>query len=313
VSEARAAGAREEQTVSGHEARRSAAIGVAYAAGAYVWWGVFPLYFRALRGVPAPEVLTHRILWSLCFMVLFVTVRRSWPEVRRQLTPRVLARLVLSALFISANWLIYIWAVNADHVLDASLGYYINPLVSVLLAVVFLHERLSRRQVIAIALAGAGVVWLVIRLGTFPWIALSLAITFGLYGLIRKRVPVDAAAGLLAEVAVLAPLALGYAVWLAANGRSHFPGPPLRTALLAAAGVVTAVPLMWFANGVRRLRLATVGLLQYVNPTLQFAVAVAVFGEPFGPAYRFAFVCIWIGLAVYASEAIGVGRASRAV
>jgi chloramphenicol-sensitive protein RarD len=312
VSEARAAGAREERSVSGPEARRSAAVGVAYAAGAYVWWGVLPLYFRMLRGVPAPEVLTHRIVWSLCFMVLFVTLRRSWPEVRRQLTPRVLAQLALSATFISANWLIYIWAVNADHVLDASLGYYINPLVSVLLAVVFLHERLSRRQVIAIALAGVGVVSLVIRLGTFPWIALSLAITFGLYGLIRKRVPVDAAAGLLAEVAVLAPLALGYAAWLAVTGQSHFPGPPLRTALLAAAGVVTAVPLMWFANGVRRLRLATVGLLQYVNPTLQFAVAVAVFGEPFGPAHRFAFVCIWIGLAVYASEAIGVGRAPRA-
>jgi chloramphenicol-sensitive protein RarD len=284
---------------------------VAYAAGAYVFWGIFPIYFRMLRGVPAPEVLTHRILWSLCFMVLFVTLRRSWPEVRRQLTPGVVARLALSAALISTNWLIYIWAVNADHVLDASLGYYINPLVSVLLGVVFLHERLSRRQVIAIALAGVGVISLVIRLGTFPWIALSLAITFGLYGLIRKRIPVDASAGLLAEVAVLAPLALAFAAWLAATGQSHFPGPPLRTALLAAAGVVTAVPLMWFANGVRRLRLATVGLLQYLNPTLQFAVAVAIFGEPFTSAHRFAFACIWIALTIYASEAVGFLRALR--
>ncbi len=311
MSEARAAGAREERRVSGHEARRSAAVGVAYAAGAYVFWGVFPLYFRALQGVPAPEVLAHRILWSAVFMVVLVTSRGTWTEVRRQLTPGVVARLALSATFISTNWLIYIWSVNAEHVLDASLGYYINPLVSVLLGVAFLHERLSRRQVIAIAIAGVGVLSLVIRAGTFPWIALSLAITFGLYGLIRKRVPVDATAGLLAEVLVLTPLALAFAAWLGATGRSHFPGPPVRTALLAAEGVVTAVPLIWFANGVRRLRLATIGLLQYLNPTLQFTVAVAVFGEPFTPAHRFAFVCIWAGLAVYASEAIGLGRAAR--
>ena len=311
MSDGRAAGAREVRSVTGHEARSSAAVGVTYAAGAYVFWGVFPLYFRALHGVPAPEVLAHRILWSLAFMVLLVTARRSWPEVRRQLRPGVVARLAVSATLISTNWLIYIWAVNSEHVLDASLGYYINPLVSVLLGVAFLHERLSRRQVIAIALAGVGVLSLVVRLGAFPWVALSLAITFGLYGLMRKRIPVDAASGLLAEVAVLAPLALAFAAWLAATGRSHFPGPPVRTALLAAAGVVTAVPLLWFANGVRRLRLATIGLLQYLNPTLQFSIAVAIFGEPFTPAHRFAFVCIWIGLAVYASEAIGLGRAAR--
>jgi chloramphenicol-sensitive protein RarD len=264
-----------------------------------------------LAGVPAPEVLAHRIVWSAGFMVLFVTVRHGWPEVRRQLTGRTVAWLALSAVCISTNWLIYIWAVNSAHVLDASLGYYINPLVSVLLGVVFLRERLSRRQVIAIVLAGAGVLSLVIRAGAFPWIALSLAITFGLYGLIRKRVAVDASAGLLAEVSVLAPLALVFAAWLGATGRSHFPGAPLRTALLAASGVVTAVPLMWFANGVRRLRLATIGLLQYLNPTLQFSIAVAVFGEPFLPAHRLAFACIWIALAIYASEAIGLGRAPR--
>jgi chloramphenicol-sensitive protein RarD len=291
--------------------RASSAAGVAYAAGAYAVWGTFPLYFRTLYGVPAPEVLAHRIVWSAAFMVLYVTARRSWPQVRRQLTVPIVARLAVSALFISTNWLIYIWAVNAEHVLDASLGYYVNPLVSVLLAVAFLHESLSRRQVIAIFLATIGVLWLVVQAGRFPWVALSLATTFGLYGLIRKRLPVDATAGLLAEVLVLAPLALAYLAWLTAAGRSHFADGPARAALLASTGVVTAIPLLWFANGVRRLRLATVGLLQYLNPTIQFTIAVAIFGEPFTPAHRLAFACIWTALAIYASEAVGVRRLAR--
>jgi chloramphenicol-sensitive protein RarD len=291
----------------------SARGGVAYAASAYVFWGIFPLYFRALSGVPAPEILAHRIAWSGLFMLLFVTARRHWPAVRAQLSPAIVLRLALSATLISVNWLIYIWAVNAEHVLDASLGYFVNPLVSVLLGVLFLREPLSRRQVVAIALAAVGVLWLVVRAGRFPWVALSLASTFGLYGLIRKRTPVDATVGLLAEVVVLAPVALGFLAWLAAGGRGHFGDTPGRTALLALSGVVTAVPLMWFAVGVRRLRLATIGLLQYLNPTMQFAIAVAVFGEPLTPAHRFAFVCIWLGLAVYTSEAIGVGRRLRGV
>jgi chloramphenicol-sensitive protein RarD len=286
----------------------SARNGVAYAIAAYVCWGTFPLYFRALEGVPAPEILAHRISWSALFMVLLVTARRHWPAVRAQLTPGVALRLAVSATLISTNWLIYIWAVNAEHVLDASLGYFVNPLVSVLLGVVFLREPLSRRQVVAIALAALGVLSLVIRAGHFPWVALSLAATFGLYGLIRKRVPVDATVGLLTEVVVLAPLALGFLAWLAVTGRSHFGVSPGRAALLASSGVVTAVPLMWFAVGVRRLRLATIGILQYLNPTLQFAIAVFAFGEALTPAHRLAFVCIWVALAVYTSEAVGIAR-----
>jgi chloramphenicol-sensitive protein RarD len=289
----------------------SARGGVAYAAAAYVFWGVFPLYFRALAGVPAPEILAHRIAWSAAFMVLFVTARRHWPAVRAQLSAGIVARLALSATLISVNWLIYIWAVNAGHVLDASLGYFVNPLVSVLLGVLFLRERLSARQVVAIGLAVTGVLSLVLRAGHVPWVALSLALTFGLYGLIRKRVPVDATVGLLTEVAVLLPVALVFLGGLALGGRAHFCVRPSTTALLAASGVVTAVPLMWFAVGVRRLRLATIGLLQYLNPTMQFAIAVLLFGEPFTPAHRLAFVSIWIGLAVYTSEAIGLGRRAR--
>ena len=290
----------------------SARSGVAYAAAAYVCWGTFPLYFRALGGVPAPEILAHRISWSALFMLLFVTARRHWPQVRAQLSAGVALRLALSATLISTNWLIYIWAVHAEHVLDASLGYFVNPLVSVLLGVLFLREPLSRRQVLAIALAAVGVLSLVVRAGRFPWVALSLAGTFGLYGLIRKRLLVDATVGLLTEVVVLAPVAIGFLAWLDATGRGHFGASPRLTALLASSGIVTAVPLMWFAVGVRRLRLATVGLLQYLNPTLQFTIAVVAFGEPLTPAHRVAFGCIWVGLAVYTSEAIGIARRARA-
>jgi chloramphenicol-sensitive protein RarD len=287
----------------------SQARGVAYAAGAYLIWGTFPLYFRALDGVPPAEILAHRIAWSAAFLVLLVTAWRRWGDVLRQLrAPGTLARLATSAVLISANWLIYIWAVNAEHVLDASLGYFVNPLVSVLLGVAFLREPLSRRQGVAVALAAAGVLTLVVRAGRVPWVALSLAVTFGLYGLVRKRTPVDATAGLLGEVAVLVPAALAWLARVGARGESHFGDGALRTALLAALGVVTAVPLIWFAVGVRRLRLATVGVLQYVNPTLQFAIAVFVFGEPFTAAHRVAFGCIWAGLAIYTSEALGVAR-----
>jgi chloramphenicol-sensitive protein RarD len=286
--------------------------GVAYAAGAYVIWGTFPLYFRALDGVPAPEILAHRIAWSAAFLVLLVTAWRRWPDVLSQLrAPRTLARLSASAVLISANWLIYIWSVNAEHVVDASLGYFVNPLVSVLLGVAFLHEPLSRRQVVAVALAGAGVLALVVKVGHFPWIALSLAVTFGLYGLVRKRTPVDATAGLLGEVAVLAPAAIAYLALVARRGQSHLGEGALRTGLLVALGVVTAVPLIWFAVGVRRLRLATVGVLQYVNPTMQLAIAVFAFGEPFTGAHRVAFGCIWAALAIYTSEALGVARRPR--
>lgn len=286
--------------------------GVAYAAGAYVTWGLFPLYFRALDGIPPLEILAHRIAWSAVFMVLLVAAWRRWPEVLRQLrAPRNLARLSLSAVLISANWLIYIWAVNAEHVVEASLGYFVNPLVSVLLGVTFLREPLSRRQVVAVALAAAGVLALVIRVGHLPWIALSLALTFGLYGLVRKRTPVDAIAGLLGEVAVLAPVALLYLALGAARGGIHLGEGSVQTALLVAIGAVTAVPLMWFAVGVRRLRLATIGILQYVTPTMQLAIAVFAFGEPFTGAHRVAFGCIWVALAVYTSDVVAFGRRGR--
>lgn len=286
-------------------ARRQQSIGVAAATAAYLIWGLFPLYFHALQGVPAGEVLAHRVAWSALFMAALVTAMRRWPTVLVQLRrPRALATLTASAVFISTNWLVYIWAVQAGRVLEASLGYFITPLVSVLLGVAFLREPLSRRQVVAVALAAAGVLAMVLWVGKVPWVALALAGSFGLYGLIRKQLAVDAVAGLLAEVAVLAPLAVAWLLWLGWRGEGHFTLSPGITALLTLTGVVTAVPLLLFATGVRRLTLATTGLLLYVNPTTQFSLAVWRFGEPFTAAHAVAFGCIWASLALYSSEAL---------
>jgi len=286
-------------------AQRQQSIGVAAAAAAYLVWGLFPLYFHALQGVPAGEVLAHRVAWSALFMAALVTALRRWPTVLLQLRrPGVMRTLTASALLISTNWLVYIWAVQSGRVLEASLGYFITPLVSVLLGVVFLREPLSRRQVAAVALAAAGVLWMVLRVGKVPWVALTLAGSFGLYGLLRKQVPVDAVAGLLAEVVVLAPLAVGWLLWLTWRGAGHLGSSPGVTALLTLTGVVTAVPLLLFAMGVRRLSLATAGLLLYLNPTTQFALAVWRFGEAFTISHAVAFGCIWASLALYSSEAI---------
>ncbi|WP_242370596.1 EamA family transporter RarD [Anaeromyxobacter sp. SG26] len=290
------------------EGSRGAA-GVGYAAAAYLMWGLFPLYFHALAGVPAPEILAYRIVCSTLFVAALVTLKRRWADVLRQLrAPGTLPSLAASALFISANWLVYVWAVNAGRVLEASLGYFVNPLVSVVLGVVFLREPLTRAQRIAVILAALGVVALVVRAGTFPWVALALALTFGLYGLIRKRVRVDATAGLLGEVALLTPVAAIYLAALGAAHAGHLGASARVTIFLAASGVVTAIPLMLFALGVQRLRLSTIGLLQYVNPTVQFGIAVLVFREPFSAAHALTFGCIWLSLAIYSFEALALAR-----
>jgi chloramphenicol-sensitive protein RarD len=283
--------------------------GIAYAAAAYLCWGLFPLYFRALSEVPALEVLAHRVVWSVLFLVLLITALRNWPATARALgTGGMIRTLTVTALLLSCNWGVYIWAVNAGYALEASLGYFVNPLLSVALGVIFLGDRLSPRQALAIALASTGVVALVVRAGRVPWIALALALTFGFYGLIRKRIRVDPLAGLLGEVGVLLVPALAYLGWLHGTHAGHFGWSLEPTVLLTLSGIVTAAPLIWFAKGVERLRLSTVGLMQYLNPTLQFLIAVFVFGESFTTAYALAFCCIWLALAIYTLDFLRTAR-----
>jgi chloramphenicol-sensitive protein RarD len=270
--------------------RSATRAGVLYAAVAYLTWGLFPAYFRLLQGIPATEILCHRILWTAVFVALLLTLLRRWPAVAGQLrAPGNLRRLAASAIFISANWLVYIWAVNAGRVLEASLGYFVNPLVSVLLGVVFLREPLSRVQAAAVALAALGVATLVVTAGEVPWVGRAQAQAVGRYGVGPQPGKVDA------------------------HGGGHTEGGPTRRGLLlASTGVVTALPLIWFAVGVRRLRLSTIGLLQYLNPTMQFLIAVLAFGERFTAAHALAFGCIWASLALYSGDTLLAVRRAAA-
>lgn len=277
---------------------------------AYLIWGLVPLYFKAVAEVSAFEIIAHRVLWSVLLMglVLLLTRNRKGFDVLRA-SPRLLPRVAAAALFVSVNWLVFVWAVNDGRVLETSLGYYINPLVYVLFGYLFLGERLRRLQLIAVALAALGVGNQILALGTLPWVSLVLAITFACYGLLRKRIPLDAASGLFLETLFVSPLALIYLVWLAQRGEMAFgAGGSSRDLLIAFSGVVTAVPLVLFAAGARRLQLATMGFLQYMAPTLTFLLAVLVFGEPFGTGHLVTFGLIWCGLALYS---VDLWKASR--
>jgi chloramphenicol-sensitive protein RarD len=277
---------------------------VVAAVAAYLSWGLFPIYFKAVATVPALQVLAHRVIWSMAFLVAIVTVRRRWRALLGELRGRRLAVYGATTVLISANWLLFIWAVTSGHVLESSLGYFVNPLVSVLLGAVFLHERLSPRQVVAVALAAAGVLALILRLGAVPWISLLLAATFALYGLLRKKSGIDPILGLLVETVIVTPVAVAYLGLLSAGGHRAF-GPDIATsALLLCSGVITPLPLIWFAVAVRSLRLATVGILQYLAPSCQFVLAVALYREPFTRAHALAFACIWVSLGLYTWDAL---------
>ena len=286
--------------------------GMLFAAASYVIWGLFPLYFKALQSIPAIEILLNRMVWSLLFMLLVLAWRQQWSwlgTVRRQ--PRVLAGFGASALLLASNWFIYIWAVNNGRVVDSSLGYFINPLVNVLLGFLVLRERLRPGQWAAVALAAAGVAWLTWQAGQLPWIALVLAGTFASYGLLRKTASLGALEGLSLETLLLFPLALGYLGWLTLDGHNAFLAAPGATQwLLVAAGPITAIPLLLFAYGARRIPFSTLGLLQYIGPTLQLLLGVWLYHEPFSGARLAGFVLIWAALAVYWLE--GVWRAQFA-
>jgi chloramphenicol-sensitive protein RarD len=292
---------------------RPALVGLAYALAAYLAWGVSPIYFKALARVPPLEILAHRVIWSILLLAGLLAASRRLGPLRRVLADRrQIALLAGTATLLSVNWFIYIWAVNAGRLLEASLGYFVNPLVNVLLGVLFLGERLSVPQRWAVALASAGVGVLLLRLGTFPWVSLSLALSFGLYGLLRKRAAIGALEGLLVETAWLAPAALVFLLHLGASGNGAFGSGPSTTALLVAAGAVTGIPLLWFNHGVARLRLSTIGLVQYLAPTTQFLLAVLAYREPFGSAHAAAFGFIWASLAVYSADALARSRRAPA-
>jgi chloramphenicol-sensitive protein RarD len=269
---------------------------------------VTPLHFKLLGGVPATEILSHRVVWALLLVLALTGAARRWADLRALMArPRDLGLLACSALLVGGNWLIYIWAVNNGRLVESSLGYFINPLVNVALGMLFLGERLGARQLAACALAAAGVLTLAVSAGAPPWIALALAISFGLYGLIRKKVRVDPLIGLLVESAMLVPLAAGYLAVLAARGTASFGAAWPTDLLLIATGVTTALPLIWFASAAQRLRLSTIGLLQYMSPTLQLALGVLVYREAFTGAHAIAFTAIWTALALYSYAALRPG------
>lgn len=278
--------------------------GILYAALAYIAWGLFPLYFKQVADVPSLEVVMHRTLWSLVFVFGVLMVRRQWSwmgTVLRQ--PKVLAAFVLSAMLLSGNWLTYVWAVQNQHVVDASLGYFILPLVNVALGFVFLRERPRSGQWMAVAVAAAGVLWLAVQAGRLPWIALVLALSFGFYGLLRKVAVLGALEGLALETLVLAPVAAVVLGWWAWQGQGALvQGTPVTVGWLLLAGPMTAVPLLLFAAGARLIPMSTLGILQYISPSLQFALGVWLFHEPFEPARLVGFVLIWAALLVYSME-----------
>ena len=286
--------------------------GVLNALGCFSFWGLFPIYFKLLQHVPPLEVLAHRILGSaLILLALVVLQGRGGALLADFRNRRRLGFYTLTSLLISANWLLYIWAVQQGRILEASLGYYINPLVNVLLAVLFLRERLNPRQWLAVGIATVGVLALVIGQGVLPWIALTLAFSFGSYGMLRKKAGLNPALGLAVETLLLAPVAL---LVLAARGGGVLGMIDGRTdALLLAAGLITVAPLLMFLEAGQRLRLSTVGLIQYLTPTLQFLLAIVVYHEPFTGVHLITFGCIWLALALYSGDAwVGHRRAASA-
>ena len=269
--------------------------------GAYLLWGVLPIYFKALAQVRPTKIVAHRIVWSLVFLAVLVTTMRRWSAIRAALgSGQVIMTLMVTSLLIGVNWLVFIHAVVNGHVLEGSLGYYLNPLVNVLLGVVLLKERLSPAQIFATLLAGAGVAVLAAGAGSGLWISLTLATTFALYGFVRKVAPVDALEGLSIETTMLAPIALGWLIWVGQAGTGGFGRFGITVdVMLALGGAITAIPLLLFTAAARRLPYSTLGFLQYIAPSLQFLLAVLAFGEPLTTAHIICFGAIWTALVIF--------------
>jgi len=286
--------------------RSETLLGVIYAGAAFLIWGLAAVYWKELKSVPPLEIIAHRVAWSFLFLLPLILLQRQWAEFVAILKNlRMVLILLTSAILVAANWLIYVWAVNNDHLLQASLGYYINPLVNVVLGMVFLKERLRPPQVIAVLLAAAGVLYLTVQYGRFPWIAISLAMSFGLYGLIRKMAPVSSLVGLAVETLLLSLPAIGYLFYLDFQGTgSIFRVSFNLDLLLIGCAPLTAIPLLFFTAGAKRLYLSTVGLMQYIGPSGMFLLAVFYYHEPFSTAQVWTFVMIWSALAIYSTDSV---------
>jgi chloramphenicol-sensitive protein RarD len=274
--------------------------GLVLAISAYLLWGFLPIYMKALSDVPVLEVLAHRVIWSVPVAGAILIWLGRTSDLRAALrSPRMIGMAALTAALISVNWAIYVWSIQSGQALEAALGYYINPLFSVFLGAVLLKERLSRPQWAAIALAALAVLVLTYEAGRVPFVALGLTVSWGIYAYLKKRLPLGPNQGFMLEVLILSPLAIGWVIWIAARGEMVFLTDSHVTILMLLAGVVTAVPLMLYANGAKLLRLSTIGILQYIAPTMIFLTAVFVFGEPFGTARAIAFPMIWAALLIY--------------
>ncbi len=295
------------------EQQQRAKQGIFFAIGAYTMWGIAPIYFKALQGVPALEILSHRVVWSFVLLAALIHFGRHWRNVKAVLkNKKRLLYLTSTALLVGANWLIFIWAVNANHMLDASLGYYINPLINVLLGMAFLGERLRPWQWFAVSLAAAGVVVQLVVFGSVPIVAMALACSFGCYGLLRKKIGIDAQTGLFVETMVLLPAALIYLIGFADSATANLSLNQWHTnLLLISAGIVTTLPLLCFNGAATRLKLSTLGFFQYIGPSLMFLLAVLVYGEPFTADKAITFAFIWGALLVFSFDGLKYSRKNR--
>lgn len=287
--------------------------GVLLAVGAYTMWGIAPIYFKSLSDVSPLEILSHRVVWSFFLLAFLLHISRSWRKVRDTLTskPKMLY-LVATSILVGANWLIFIWAVNSNHMLDASLGYYINPLINVLLGMLFLGERLRKLQWFAVALAAIGVLIQLIAFGSVPIVAIALAFSFGFYGLLRKKVSLEAQTGLFIETLVMLPLAATYLLFIADSPTSDFSMNPMQlNLLLVAAGVITTIPLLCFTGAATRLKLSTLGFFQYIGPSLMFLLAVLIYGEAFTSDKAITFAFIWGALVIFSFDGLRNNRKNK--
>lgn len=278
-----------------------AKLGLIYTLSAFTWWGLVPLYLKALGHVSPWVILCHRVVWSVPFLAILVASSRDWPIVLAAWRDRKTALVLCSsAVLLGGNWFLFIYSVASDQVLAASLGYYITPLINVLLGMIFLRERLTKWQTAAILLAGAGALNLAVSVGRIPWISLGLAFSFGLYGLLRKQARITPSGGLFTENIIMLPIAMTWLIHLNLNGQGAFTQSWTTAGLLMAAGAITSLPLVWFAAGVKRLPLTVVGLCQYLAPSIYFFLGVFLYDEPFSSTQLITFTLIWLGLALYA-------------